>query len=204
MALIQESETRFKTSFSVIQRFLKAINDFQRLASLKNTYSATFGLSKHVTNSAMTINERYPFPEAITEAFAPVFHVQTKQESIKSSCMHLVPLMLVHLKHQLQNKASGLVNIQTMTMPNIHTYRLCGVLLELVSEIELHDIYISATMLHPSLTHLNFITNITGLEAFKQRAAVQIRKLMGKLQGGEQQNLSRKSVLLPQSLLLRA
>lgn len=133
--LMKESETRFGTTFAVVERFLKAKHEVHRLVFLNNTHAATDAMYNLVNNSSMTNEERYPCLVALKEAFAPVVHVQTKLETRTSPCMHLVLPMLVHLKHKLKEKANGISNRRTMEMPNVHTQRLCGVVLNVVSDI---------------------------------------------------------------------
>lgn len=145
-ALHQESETRFGTTFDFVERFSKAKLDAQSLISLKIIYAATDALSKLVSNTAMTNVERYPCLVEINEVFQPVLHMQTKMEGSKYPCIHLVMTMLEPLKNQLIQKSNGTNNSCTLTMPNVHTRRLSGVLVKVLENIEVHEVWISATI----------------------------------------------------------
>lgn len=50
----------------------------------------------------------------------------------------------------------------SMEIPNVYTQRLCGVLLNFVTEREVHDMWRAASILHPGLKNLRFVMDSCG------------------------------------------
>lgn len=181
MRMQQEVETRFATTFAVVKSFLsshEAVHDVIENSSNDAAQRAFESLDKDLSSDGAA---RFPALNAIKEAFAPVAHMQKELESGIKPTLHLVLPMLLQVQRQLREISAGSRNFRTLSIPTAETRQLCHRLLIILSEIEIHNLWIAASLLHPGFRGLSFV-NVSNREEYKTRGIGQIRRLMRKFQ----------------------
>lgn len=157
-SLLQESPTRFGTTFDVVKRFLKSAEQLQLLISSKSGDSKD-KISKNLSKlSTSTFDNRkcYPALEAILDVFASIRHAQTELESSKKPTLVKVLPMLEELKTKLTFQSSGIVDPSTNVAPSEHTQLLAKRTLEALNNIDYHDLWCASCFLHPGLSSFSF------------------------------------------------
>lgn len=207
-ALIQEVETRFGTTHSVVQRFLKSADKVGEIIARKDSETATAAfrdLDRHYTVDG---NVSFPALEAIVEAFKPIRHMQTAFEADLEPTMHLVLPMLSSAKTQIRRLQSGMAQGANFVTPHRMTQELCGLVLAELEKLEVHDLWIAACLLHPRMRSLSFISDMEERRVLKMKGTVMIRRMAKKYhksalqrETGGESNTERDELRLRQNTL---
>lgn len=115
---------------------------------------------------------------AIQKSFAPVFHAQRKLESSNTPTMHLVLPKLLLPRKKLKQRADGLRDVRTKIVPSDSYKSFRSKTLDELLKIEVHEIWIAATMLHPAFRKLEFIEDRSIRADCRSRGIVQPEKLI--------------------------
>lgn len=170
--LLQEVETRFATSYTLCERFVKVPNDVERVI---------VGHPSHETASkewnSMTVTrakesdeiEALPALNAIVFVFKSLVHVQTLLESCQAPTLHLIVPYFEGIRAQLT---------QLTTSEDEYTSTVSGITLDGVEAMEDHPLHAAATRLVPSHQEFQFVPSSARRQMLKTSADRQIRKLM--------------------------
>lgn len=191
--LIQEVDTRFGTTFDVVQRFLevscKAMDIIQE--------SANNELRKAADQLNVSVDEvgnlTFHALEAIYVAFRYVRVMQTEMEKGPSPTLDkLLPNLLFCMLglekaedgELLMSKPDKMVqkrsadNKRLSSFPHPILRAFCGVFLRQLRKIEVHPLWIAGAMLHPNMRSLSFVTSAADKVAYRAIGCRLIRSLM--------------------------
>jgi len=175
-ALIQEVETRFGTTFSVVERFLKSARKVIAIIERKESLAAKDALQSLQMETNRNGDVSFPALEAIITSFEPIREAQTRLEASDSPTMHLVLPMVEHIKKTLTRSAS--VSAIDLEGVNMHAKGFAATTLRNMQKIELHDLWVAGAVLHPRLKSLSFVSGTAAREGLKTKGYALIRKMM--------------------------
>lgn len=176
--LIQEVETRFATTYSVVERFLGTIGDIERIVfSSEHRHMGARGSFEGIDVARCPDTDAVveaPALRAITETFESIVTVQKQLEADLSPTIHLVLPYLELILAQLGRLFSPTSNATDFTKS------LARVTHTQILTMKEHPFHPAACLLVPSLRNLEFIQDITKRERVRGSGLAQIRRLMAK------------------------
>ncbi|KAI0559172.1 Ribonuclease H-like protein [Gracilaria domingensis] len=177
-ALIQEVETRFGTTFAVVERFLKSSKHVASIIASKDSESAKTAFDSLLTETKPNGDVVFPALEAISNCLRPVCHVQTALEAQSTPTIHLILPMLEQLDHQLKQISTGMAKGPNYEVPYALSKQFSQSLLHFLAKIEIHNMWVAGSLLHPRLRSLGFVKNCEKRNMFKAKGAILIKRLL--------------------------
>ncbi|KAI0563666.1 zinc finger BED domain containing protein [Gracilaria domingensis] len=177
-ALIQEVETRFGTTFAVVERFLKSSKHVASIIASKDSESAKTAFDSLLTETKPNGDVVYPALETISNCLRPVCHVQTALEAQSTPTIHLILPMLEQLDHQLKQISTGMAKGPNYEVPHALSKQFSQSLLHFLAKIEIHSMWVAGSLLHPRLRSLGFVENCEKRNMFKAKGAILIKRLL--------------------------
>lgn len=179
-ALYQECETRFGTTFEVVQRFLKAAPHVAIMVGTKNHAGATTALDaieKNTDTETGTVS--YPALQAIIDVFRGVRHMQNAMEAASYPMLHLVIPMLRDITSELTLITRGVAMGAKFEVPSSHKITLAGKLLSVLRSIEVHGAWAAACVLHPGMrTFEKFVSSESERDQLRRKGCSFVRQLL--------------------------
>ena len=179
--LVQEVDTRFATTFSVVDRFLKSCEKVSAVVGSCTVDAAKKALAEISVDRLSTGEGRYPTFQALKTAFAPIAHIQKDLEAGRKPTMHNVLPELEKAKVGLQRKADGKRNFRTMELPTAETMRFCKVVLGVLDELEIHPLWLAACLLHPGYRFFRFISDTETRQKLLEKGENLVKTMMSKV-----------------------
>jgi len=141
--LIQEVETRFGTTHTVVNRFLKVVDKAAVIIGMKDSGAALDALCGLMTLTTPNGKTAYPALEAVDAVFAPTLHAQIALETSDSPTMHLIFPMLENNKDTLQSLSDGVADFSDFETPHLLTRSFSAQVLMHLERVEVHDLWIA-------------------------------------------------------------
>lgn len=182
--LIQEAETRFGTTLSVVKRFLKSANLVENMIVQKNSEvaSSSFaGLLRDSNNSGGRMG--FPGLEAIVDAFDPIIEVQVAVQASTHPTIHTALPMVQSIYNELERVSGGGSVVRndargTVPAPSFSKH-LCRSIKEwLEAKVRIHDLWLVGCFLHPFLREFQMVPSWDRREEYKRRAEQLIKTLI--------------------------
>jgi len=179
--LIQEVETRFGTHYLVAERFLKSCGKVRALI-----VSQVKGASKVWFESLLkdpADDTSFPAIEAIIDAFKPVFAATVEFQSSTYPTLQAVLPSLQYCYDELSKIERGeLVSRPNnrVVKPSEYSMLLSKVMREELQKITIHDLWLVACFLYPSLRDFQFWKDPTERQEYRLRGETLTRVLYEK------------------------
>ncbi|KAI0558044.1 Zinc finger BED domain containing protein [Gracilaria domingensis] len=177
-ALVQEIETRFGTVFGVVERFLKSSKNVASLIARKDSEPAKKAFDSLITETTIEGDIVYPALEAIVTCFRPICHVQKQLEAQNKPTMHLILPMLEQLETQQKQISNGMVKGPNFQMPHVLSQQFAKVVLQFLSQIEIHSLWIAGSLLHPRMRSLSFVRDTAKRNVYRGKGSVLVKRML--------------------------
>lgn len=178
--LVQEVEIRLGTTRSVVERFLKSVEELARFVPEGDSQAASDAYNFLLKENGSNGKIRYPALEAICVAFKPLRHVQTALEASKTPTLNLILPMLEHTQRKHKNIVRGMAQGENFEVPHELTEELCSSVLSELQAVEIHVMWTAGVILHLRLKGMSFINEATQRDALKAQGCEIIRKMVKK------------------------
>lgn len=183
-ALIQEVETRFGTTFSVVERFLKAAERVE--AVIEDTVSEPARNAFHGLLSERDLDGEvisYPALEALVDAMDVVVEAQTRLQASTYPTIQMALPLLQRCFDECRRIGDGGSVFRTgnrgMMQPSVYSKLLCLRMREwLETKVRVHDLWLLGCYLNPIFRELHFIPDPDKRASFKDKAERLCRNLM--------------------------
>lgn len=195
--LIQEAETRFATTYTVVTRFLKSVHLVETIIEEKDNANARSALEGLLTdrNSEGDI-QGYPALEALLDSFAFIVDAQTRFQAADYPTIHMALPLLQRCYDELRRVSNGgcvqRSGRRGAIPPPMHSKLLCEEMVEwLDAKVRVHDLWLAGCFLNPFTREFQFVPNMERRTRFMERAERVCRLLLDK--GNENDNNSTAS-----------
>ncbi len=177
----QDVDTRFGTTFLVVQRFLNSATEAWTIM-MNQQRDIAFSPYSSLESSSHDSVLRFPALEAVVYAFEELYQTTAGLEVPEYSSIHLELPSLFNCIQTLVSIANGERTRHGQTACYIYPSRYSKQLARLLStylkeKVEIHDLWIFGCYLHPFRRQMDFVSHIPMRNEYRARAEAIARAL---------------------------